>query len=432
MSESDFYTVNHRYEAQGAPGEWPTWELRAHGSAAPALAPDPAAPDDPPGGLGPGGSLPRPDPLGPWCSARLTFADGARVDVVVTVSDDRITVEDVRADPPLPLSGLTDLAGWIEGPLDDAFRAATGRPRRTRPTPRRPGPATAPERPAPAPGETPAEAAGTVRGDGTLHGAHPGAGTGRDGADRGGADRDGADRGGAEPSAEPAAGRVAEPTAEASGAPTTEPTGAPNGAPGIERTAGQPAEPTGAPATEVPAAPSAPLTSPSAPLAAPGPSAASAPAAAPPVTVPVSVAPVSSEPPVPSEASTSAAVITPSEAAASSEAAMPSEAATASEAAASSDTSMSSAAPAPSEPATPAGASASAPLPERARSSVLARSRAGERRRVAADAYRQAQREGRDPVLAVMHATGRNRRRSLRLIAGARDEGLLTPRHNKR
>ncbi|MFJ6787571.1 DUF6214 family protein [Streptomyces angustmyceticus] len=427
MSESDFYTVNHRYEAQGAPGEWPTWELRAHGSAAPALAPDPAAPDDPPGGLGPGGPLPRADPLGPWCSARLTFADGARVDVVVTVSDDRITVEDVRADPPLPLSGLTDLAGWIEGPLDDAFRAATGRPRRTRPTPRRPGPATAPERPAPALGETPAEAAGTVRGDGTLHGAHPGAGTGRDGADRGGV----------EPSAEPAAGRVAEPTAEASGAPTTESTGAPNGAPGIERTAEPAAEPTGAPATEVPAAPSVPL-------AAPGPSAASAPAAASPVTVPVSVAPVSSEPPVPSEASTSAAVITPSETAASSEAAMPSEtavsseaampseAATASEAAASSDTSMSSAAPAPSGAATPAGASASAPLPERARSSVLARSRAGERRRVAADAYRQAQREGRDPVLAVMHATGRNRRRSLRLIAGARDEGLLTPRHNKR
>ncbi|WP_242640654.1 DUF6214 family protein, partial [Streptomyces kasugaensis] len=49
-----------------------------------------------------------------------------------------------------------------------------------------------------------------------------------------------------------------------------------------------------------------------------------------------------------------------------------------------------------------------------------------------ADAYREAQRDGRDPVLAVMTVTGRNRRRSLRLIAGARDEGLLTPRHHKR
>ncbi|MCZ1011270.1 DUF6214 family protein [Streptomyces lydicus] len=91
---------------------------------------------------GPRCPLPRLDPLGPWCSARLTFADGARVDVLVTVSDDHITVEDVRADPPLTLAGLTDLARWIEGPLDDAFRSATGRPHRPRPTPRQAGPVT--------------------------------------------------------------------------------------------------------------------------------------------------------------------------------------------------------------------------------------------------------------------------------------------------
>jgi len=377
VSESDFYTVNHRYDAQGAPGEWPTWELRAHGSAAPALAPGPAAPDDPSGGHGPGGSLPRPDPLGPWCSARLTFADGARVDVLVTVADDHITVEDVRADPPLTLAGLTDLAGWIEGPLDDAFRAATGRPRRARPTPRQPGPAAASKRPASGPGEGPAEATGTVRGDGVLHGANPGTGAGR---------------GGAEPSAEPAAGRITEPTAEAYGAPTAAPT--------AESTVA----PTGAPAAETPAAPPAP----------PGPSAASAPSAASPATVPVSASPVPSGPSVPSEASTPAAASASADASPSSDASMPS------------------AAPESSEPATPAGPSASAPPPERTRSAVLARSRAGARRRVAADAYRQAQRDGRDPVLAVMHATGRSRRRSLRLIAGARDEGLLTPRHNKR
>ncbi|MEU8956495.1 DUF6214 family protein [Streptomyces sp. NPDC048518] len=53
-------------------------------------------------------------------------------------------------------------------------------------------------------------------------------------------------------------------------------------------------------------------------------------------------------------------------------------------------------------------------------------------RRVVADAYRAAQREGRDPVLAVMGATGRSRRKSLRLIAGARDAGYLSPRHNRR
>ncbi|MFG2828295.1 DUF6214 family protein [Streptomyces sp. NPDC048434] len=343
--------------------EWPTWELRALGSAAPALAPDPAAPDDPSGSHGPGCPLPRLDPLGPWCSARLTFADGARVDVLVTVSDDHITVEDVRADPPLTLAGLTDLARWIEGPLDDAFRAATGRPRRTRPAPRRPGPvAAAPERggrpqsgqptatvrgtaskpatgrepePEPtgsgtgvapgervapaaqgaaAPGEGPTAATGTVRGDGALHRADTGAGTGH--------------------LSEPSAGR-----------------------------------PAGGP-TEPPSAPSASL-------AAPAPSASSTPA-------PVSASSAPTEPSASSDSST------------------------------------------------PSGPSASAPPPERARSAVLARSRGGERRRIAADAYRQAQREGGDPVLAVMLATGRNRRRSLRLIAGARDAGLLTPRHNKR
>ncbi|MFI0980487.1 DUF6214 family protein [Streptomyces sp. NPDC021093] len=53
-------------------------------------------------------------------------------------------------------------------------------------------------------------------------------------------------------------------------------------------------------------------------------------------------------------------------------------------------------------------------------------------RRIAADAYRAAQDEGRDPVLAVMYATGRSRRKSLKVIAGARDEGYLAPRHNRR
>ncbi|MEU6126286.1 DUF6214 family protein [Streptomyces sp. NPDC047123] len=53
-------------------------------------------------------------------------------------------------------------------------------------------------------------------------------------------------------------------------------------------------------------------------------------------------------------------------------------------------------------------------------------------RRFVAEAYRAAQREGRDPVLAVMCATGHSRRKSLRLIAGARDAGFLAPRHNRR
>ncbi|MFD9221696.1 DUF6214 family protein [Streptomyces sp. NPDC060064] len=74
---------------------------------------------------------------------------------------------------------------------------------------------------------------------------------------------------------------------------------------------------------------------------------------------------------------------------------------------------------------------ADAPSPDRrrARSAVP---RGSALRRIAADVYRAAQQDGRDPVLAVMGATGRSRRRSLRLIAGARDEGYLAPRHNRR
>ncbi|MER6350192.1 DUF6214 family protein [Streptomyces sp. NPDC001595] len=49
-----------------------------------------------------------------------------------------------------------------------------------------------------------------------------------------------------------------------------------------------------------------------------------------------------------------------------------------------------------------------------------------------AQEYRAAQEEGADPVLAVMCATGHGRRKSLRLIAQARDAGFLSPRHARR
>ncbi|MER6063004.1 DUF6214 family protein [Streptomyces sp. NPDC001792] len=55
-----------------------------------------------------------------------------------------------------------------------------------------------------------------------------------------------------------------------------------------------------------------------------------------------------------------------------------------------------------------------------------------EGRRLVAQEYRAAQEEGCDPVLAVMSATGHSRRRSLKLIAQARDAGFLTPRHARR
>ncbi|MFD8324463.1 DUF6214 family protein [Streptomyces lydicus] len=363
MSESDFYTVNHRYEAQGAPREWPTWELRAHGSAAPAAGP--AAPGGAAGSDGRGGPPPRLDPLGSWCSARLTFADGARIDVLVTVSDDHITVEDVRADPPLPLDGLADLARWIEGPLDDAFRAATGRPRKTRPAPRQPGPAAV----------SPEREGGPMAGPPRKPMAGPAS--------------DAVPASAPEPVTRPAAGTAAE------GASAAETCGT------GELSAGR--------------APGSPVSVPPEPLggavAAPAAESTAAPAIAEPAVDPAADGAVdpadAGSKPAAGEADTAGTDAAGKGAANGADALV----------------------------AAPAKTAASAPgkvAEERARSALLARSRAAARRKLAAEAYRQAQREGRDPVLAVMLATGRNRRRSLRLIAGARDEGLLTPRHNKR
>ncbi|MEU3991113.1 DUF6214 family protein [Streptomyces platensis] len=404
--------------------EWPTWELQAHGSAAP--APDPAAPDDPAGSAGPGCPLPRLDPLGPWCSARLTFADGARVDVLVTVSDDHITVEDVRADPPLTLDGLADLGRWIEGPLDDAFRAATGQPRKTRPTPRQAGPAdAAPERdgvPQAGPPPEPGRGAATdpLRGSrpaapqGPTRHARPTGGSAPTGEPESALMAAGAEAATGAEAAAGAAERAECTTDEATGAGATgagESEAGPTGARAVtglgqgegvlHRTApdsgiGHPTDPPAAPSTDSPAEPSG---EPSCEQTSERPS--------------EQPCEQSSGRPAPAEASVPAA--------SSTSPAAPSTSPTAS------STPPDAAESSPSSPSSP-----SAPPAERARSAVLARTRAGERRKIAADAYRQAQREGRDPVLAVMHATGRNRRRSLRLIAGARDEGLLTPRHNKR
>jgi hypothetical protein len=52
--------------------------------------------------------------------------------------------------------------------------------------------------------------------------------------------------------------------------------------------------------------------------------------------------------------------------------------------------------------------------------------------RLVAEEYLAAQGQGADPVFAVMCATGRSRRRSLKMIGGARDAGFLTPRHARR
>ncbi|MFE9705250.1 DUF6214 family protein [Streptomyces sp. NPDC005930] len=58
--------------------------------------------------------------------------------------------------------------------------------------------------------------------------------------------------------------------------------------------------------------------------------------------------------------------------------------------------------------------------------------RGREGRRLVAQEYRAAREGGGDPVLAVMSATGHSRRKSLRLIGQARDDGFLTPRRARR
>ncbi|MFD5256730.1 DUF6214 family protein [Streptomyces bobili] len=60
------------------------------------------------------------------------------------------------------------------------------------------------------------------------------------------------------------------------------------------------------------------------------------------------------------------------------------------------------------------------------------RPRGIEGRRLVAEEYRAAQTRGVDPVLAVMRTTGHSRRRSLSMIAQARDAGFLPPRHARR
>lgn len=66
---------------------WPAWEVREAGSTT------------------------------SWIHVRLGFTDGARVELLAVVREGRVSVEDVRAQPPLSLVDLTVLADWIEGPL---------------------------------------------------------------------------------------------------------------------------------------------------------------------------------------------------------------------------------------------------------------------------------------------------------------------------
>ncbi|WTL29026.1 DUF6214 family protein [Streptomyces sp. NBC_01498] len=96
---------------------WPRWEVQGYGTVTCATPPgDPCA-------------LPPHQLVPPWVDIRLTFADGARVDVLAVLRDGVIAVEDAQADPPLPLDDLSGLAAWIEAPLAYASRAVAAQHR---------------------------------------------------------------------------------------------------------------------------------------------------------------------------------------------------------------------------------------------------------------------------------------------------------------
>ncbi|MDJ1137260.1 DUF6214 family protein [Streptomyces iconiensis] len=103
------------------------WELQGYGTATPGPAVrdvheyETEHPSDPLG-YGPGIPERAPDLLPPWFNVRLTFADGSHIDVLAAVVEGQIRIEDMRADPPLPLQGFAALAAWISEPLEDACR----------------------------------------------------------------------------------------------------------------------------------------------------------------------------------------------------------------------------------------------------------------------------------------------------------------------
>ncbi|MGW3634054.1 DUF6214 family protein [Streptomyces sp. NPDC005122] len=63
-----------------------------------------------------------------WFSVRIDFADGARVDVLAVTAGEGVSIEDVRARPPLSLGDLTAPADWIEEPLVEACGGSAAPP----------------------------------------------------------------------------------------------------------------------------------------------------------------------------------------------------------------------------------------------------------------------------------------------------------------
>ncbi|WP_330302797.1 MULTISPECIES: DUF6214 family protein [unclassified Streptomyces] len=96
MLEASFLNLSDRSRPDGPVSVWPAWEVREHESAT------------------------------SWFNVRLAFGDGAQVDVLAVVSEAGVSIEDVRAQPPLSLDDLAVLADWIEEPLFEACGVPAG------------------------------------------------------------------------------------------------------------------------------------------------------------------------------------------------------------------------------------------------------------------------------------------------------------------
>lgn len=118
VQEITFLDVNDRYNPPETLPFPPVWELEGHGTTTSV----------------PAGS----EMSSPWFNVRLTFADGTRIDVLAVLDGGRIAIEDMRADPPLPLAGFAVLGDRIEDPLEDACRVAVAQPRPEEPVPAAP------------------------------------------------------------------------------------------------------------------------------------------------------------------------------------------------------------------------------------------------------------------------------------------------------